>query len=189
MQPDTLSKHGFTSALSCRVSFGLREVSRRTPSRSAPFGVKSIILNMPPGRLPGSSSSLRGSATEVLLRIGDSALTVFTALGKKANFQCNSRCCNRVETARFNAALIMLDDARHLLSVARWASAISRAYYCSYQAMWAALGASSSAAMASCCCYCPFCPRILVCPCSSTDRARFTGTLATTPLVALSKAD
>jgi len=45
-----------------------------------------------------------------------------------------------VETIRFNAALTMLDDARHLLSVNRWASAISRAYYCSYQAMWAALG-------------------------------------------------
>jgi uncharacterized protein (UPF0332 family) len=39
----------------------------------------------------------------------------------------------------------MLDDARHLLSVDRWASAISRAYYCSYQAMWAALGAPPQA--------------------------------------------
>jgi uncharacterized protein (UPF0332 family) len=46
-----------------------------------------------------------------------------------------------VQTIRFNAALVMLDDARHLMSVGRWASAISRAYYCSYQAMWAALGA------------------------------------------------
>jgi uncharacterized protein (UPF0332 family) len=45
-----------------------------------------------------------------------------------------------VETVRFNVALMMLDDARHLLSVNRWASAISRAYYCSYQAMWSALG-------------------------------------------------
>lgn len=42
--------------------------------------------------------------------------------------------------ARFNTALVMLDDARHLMRVNRWASAISRAYYCSYQAMWAALG-------------------------------------------------
>ena len=39
----------------------------------------------------------------------------------------------------------MLDDARHLLSIDRWASAISRAYYCSYQAMWAALGAPPQA--------------------------------------------
>jgi uncharacterized protein (UPF0332 family) len=45
-----------------------------------------------------------------------------------------------METIRFTAALATLDDARHLLSVNRWASAISRAYYCSYQAMWAALG-------------------------------------------------
>jgi hypothetical protein len=45
-----------------------------------------------------------------------------------------------METMRFNAALVMLDDARHLLQVSRWASATSRAYYCSYQAMWAALG-------------------------------------------------
>jgi uncharacterized protein (UPF0332 family) len=45
-----------------------------------------------------------------------------------------------METARFNAAQVMLDDARHLLSVDRWASAISRAYYSSYQGMWAALG-------------------------------------------------
>jgi uncharacterized protein (UPF0332 family) len=45
-----------------------------------------------------------------------------------------------MQTSRLNAALIMLDDARHLLSVGRWASAISRAYYCGYQAMWAALG-------------------------------------------------
>src|SRR5262245_24776361 len=45
-----------------------------------------------------------------------------------------------MEIVRLNAARMMLDDARHLLSVDRWASAISRAYYSSYQAMWAALG-------------------------------------------------
>ena len=50
-----------------------------------------------------------------------------------------------METARFNAAQVMLDDARHLLSVDRWASAISRAYYSSYQGMWAALGAPPQA--------------------------------------------
>ncbi|MSQ48039.1 MAG: HEPN domain-containing protein [Deltaproteobacteria bacterium] len=45
-----------------------------------------------------------------------------------------------MEIVRFNAARSMLDDARHLLNMDRWASAISRAYYSSYQAMWAALG-------------------------------------------------
>lgn len=45
-----------------------------------------------------------------------------------------------MDTVRLNAAFGMLDDAKHLLSVGRWASAISRAYYCAYQAMWAALG-------------------------------------------------
>jgi len=40
-----------------------------------------------------------------------------------------------METVRFTAALAILDDARHLLGVNRWASAISRAYYCSYQAI------------------------------------------------------
>ncbi|ETW98872.1 MAG: hypothetical protein ETSY1_17085 [Candidatus Entotheonella factor] len=46
-----------------------------------------------------------------------------------------------MEAVRFNAALMMLDDARHLVQAGRWASAISRAYYCAYQAMWSALGA------------------------------------------------
>lgn len=50
-----------------------------------------------------------------------------------------------MEIVRFNAARIMLDDARHLLNVDRWASAISRAYYSSYQAMWGALGAPPQA--------------------------------------------
>src|SRR5687767_3953354 len=40
---------------------------------------------------------------------------------------------------------MMLDDARHLLHVRRWASAISWAYYCCYQAMWAALGTPTQA--------------------------------------------
>lgn len=48
-----------------------------------------------------------------------------------------------METVRLNAALAILDDAQHLLREGRWASAISRAYYCAYQAMWAALGAPS----------------------------------------------
>lgn len=50
-----------------------------------------------------------------------------------------------MEAVRLNAAQMMLDDARHLLNVDRWASAISRAYYSSYQAMWAALGAPPQA--------------------------------------------
>ena len=45
-----------------------------------------------------------------------------------------------MEPIRLKAALVLLDDAQHLLRVNRWASAISRAYYCCYQAMWAALG-------------------------------------------------
>jgi uncharacterized protein (UPF0332 family) len=38
-----------------------------------------------------------------------------------------------------------LDDAQYLLAADRLASAISRAYYASYQAMWAALGDPPSA--------------------------------------------
>ena len=33
-----------------------------------------------------------------------------------------------------------LDDAQYLLAADRWASAVARAYYAAYQAMWAALG-------------------------------------------------
>ena len=50
-----------------------------------------------------------------------------------------------MELARLQAALVMLDDARYLRDGGRWASAISRAYYCSYQAMWAALGTPAQA--------------------------------------------
>ena len=45
-----------------------------------------------------------------------------------------------MESIRLRVALGMLDDAQYLLKADRWASAISRAYYCTYQAMWAALG-------------------------------------------------
>jgi uncharacterized protein (UPF0332 family) len=41
---------------------------------------------------------------------------------------------------RFIAAKKYLDDARYLLDVGRSESAVSRAYYAAYQAMWAALG-------------------------------------------------
>src|ERR1051325_2444741 len=41
---------------------------------------------------------------------------------------------------RFIAAKKYLDDARYLLDVGGAESAVSRAYYAAYQAMWAALG-------------------------------------------------
>ena len=41
---------------------------------------------------------------------------------------------------RLTAARKYLDDARFLLAAGRLESAVSRAYYASYQAMWAALG-------------------------------------------------
>lgn len=46
---------------------------------------------------------------------------------------------------RFVAATTYLDDARYLLSAGRLASAVSRAYYAAYQAMWAALGEPTDA--------------------------------------------
>jgi len=41
---------------------------------------------------------------------------------------------------RFRLAQRYLTDAQHLLAAERLASAVSRAYYAAYQAMWAALG-------------------------------------------------
>jgi uncharacterized protein (UPF0332 family) len=41
---------------------------------------------------------------------------------------------------RFSVARMYLDDARYLLAAKRLESAVSRAYYAAYQAMWAALG-------------------------------------------------
>lgn len=41
---------------------------------------------------------------------------------------------------RLTAARKYLDDARYLLAAGRLESAVSRAYYAAYQAMWAALG-------------------------------------------------
>ena len=41
---------------------------------------------------------------------------------------------------RFMVARTYLDDAQYLLAVGRLESAVSRAYYAAYQAMWAALG-------------------------------------------------
>lgn len=41
---------------------------------------------------------------------------------------------------RFTAAKRYLDDARFLLNAGRLESAVSRAYYAAYLAMWAALG-------------------------------------------------
>ncbi len=41
---------------------------------------------------------------------------------------------------RFTAAKQYLDDARFLFTAGRFESAVSRAYYSVYQAMWAALG-------------------------------------------------
>lgn len=41
---------------------------------------------------------------------------------------------------RFTTAKQYLDDARYLLVARRPESAVSRAYYAAYQAMWAALG-------------------------------------------------
>lgn len=41
---------------------------------------------------------------------------------------------------RLNLAKQYLEDAKMLLQNERWNSTIGRAYYCSYQAMWAALG-------------------------------------------------
>ena|SRR3990172_3000474 len=41
---------------------------------------------------------------------------------------------------RLNLAAQYLEDAKMLLQNERWNSAIGRAYYASYQAMWAALG-------------------------------------------------
>ena len=41
---------------------------------------------------------------------------------------------------RLTAARRYLDDARYLLAAGRLESAVSRAYYAAYQAMWAALG-------------------------------------------------
>ena len=43
-------------------------------------------------------------------------------------------------TERLAAARNYLDDARYLLAAGRMESAVSRAYYAAYQAMWAALG-------------------------------------------------
>jgi uncharacterized protein (UPF0332 family) len=45
-----------------------------------------------------------------------------------------------VLTERLSVAKKYLDDARYLLAAQRLASAVSRAYYAAYQAMWAALG-------------------------------------------------
>ena len=42
-------------------------------------------------------------------------------------------------TERLSMARQYLDDARYLLAAERFASAVSRAYYAAYQAMWAAL--------------------------------------------------
>ena len=41
---------------------------------------------------------------------------------------------------RFTVARTYLGDARYLLAAGRLESAVSRAYYAAYQAMWAALG-------------------------------------------------
>jgi uncharacterized protein (UPF0332 family) len=41
---------------------------------------------------------------------------------------------------RLQAARRYLDDAQYLLTAGRLESAVSRAYYAAYQAMWAALG-------------------------------------------------
>jgi uncharacterized protein (UPF0332 family) len=41
---------------------------------------------------------------------------------------------------RLRLARQYLDDAQYLLAAGRLASAVSRAYYAAYQAMWAALG-------------------------------------------------
>jgi hypothetical protein len=41
---------------------------------------------------------------------------------------------------RLRLAKQCLDDAQYLLNAGRLASAVSRAYYAAYQAMWAALG-------------------------------------------------
>jgi uncharacterized protein (UPF0332 family) len=41
---------------------------------------------------------------------------------------------------RFRLARQYLDDAQYLLAADRLVSAVSRAYYAAYQAMWAALG-------------------------------------------------
>jgi hypothetical protein len=46
-----------------------------------------------------------------------------------------------IELSRINYAQKYLDDARMLFAAERYNSAISRLYYASYQAMWAALGA------------------------------------------------
>ena len=43
-------------------------------------------------------------------------------------------------TERLTTARKYLDDARYLLAAGRLESAVSRAYYAVYQAMWAALG-------------------------------------------------
>ena len=43
-------------------------------------------------------------------------------------------------TERFWAAMRYLEDARYLLAAGRLESAVSRAYYAAYQAMWSALG-------------------------------------------------
>jgi len=45
-----------------------------------------------------------------------------------------------VDTERLMVAERYLDDARYLLAAGRLESAVSRAYYASYQAMWAAMG-------------------------------------------------
>ena len=45
-----------------------------------------------------------------------------------------------IETGRLRSAKQYLDDARYLLAAGRLESAVSRAYYAAYQAMWAALG-------------------------------------------------
>ena len=41
---------------------------------------------------------------------------------------------------RLTLARQYLDDAEYLLAADRWASALARAYYAAYQAMWAVLG-------------------------------------------------
>src|SRR5882724_5834575 len=54
-------------------------------------------------------------------------------------------CRKRMLAERLAVARKYLDDAYYLLAARRLESAVSRAYYAAYQAMWAALGEPPSA--------------------------------------------
>ena len=76
---------------------------------------------------------------------------------------------------RLDFAKKYLEDATELFNKKRFNSSASRAYYASYQAMWAALGDPEEGKMETSCNNKTFCEGLLVCTELSKNWARSIG--------------